>query len=217
MKRALFTLACLIASGSSSALVLTFEGAGDGATLNNFYNGGTDSLGNSGTNFGVAFGSDALTIIDQDAGGRGNIANEPSPSTVLFFTTGSAILNYAAGFDTGLSFFYSSGTAANVNIYDGLNGTGSLLATLSLMAQNTANNCVGDPIGDFCNWTAIGTSFSGTAKSVDFGGTVNFVGYDNVTIGSATPEPTGNIPEPSSLALLALGLAGSAFALRRKQ
>ncbi len=208
------SVALLCATGAqASPIVLDFEGAGDIANLNNFYNGGTDSLGNSGTNHGIAFGSNSLTVIDIDAGGSGNIANEPTPNTILFFLTGSAVLNYAPGFDTGFSFFYSSATTATVLVYDGLDATGNVLASINLAAQYN-NGCTGDPNGSYCNWTAGGAAFSGTAKSIDFGGTVNRIGYDNITFGSATPL-TGTIPEPTSLLLAGLALCGLAASRRR--
>jgi hypothetical protein len=204
--------ALLAASGVAQAevIVLDFEGIGDQANINDFYNGGTDSMGNSGTDYGIGFGSNTLGIIDADAGGTGNFANEPSADTVMFFLTGTAVLNYAAGFDTGFSFFYSSSTVASVFVYDGLDATGNLLATLDLSAQGF-DNCSGDPTGDFCNWTAVGASFVGTAYSIDFGGTVNQIGYDDITFGSATAgggddDPTP-APAPAGLALLGLGLA----------
>lgn len=203
----------LQASISEASVLLDFEGLGNYASINNFYNGGTDSLGNSGVNYGVQFGNNALAIIDSDAaGGSGNFANEPSASTILFFLNGSAILNYGAGFDTSLSFFYSSSTAASVYIWDGLDATGNLLATLNLLPQNN-QNCSGDPTGIYCNWTEVNTSFAGIAKSVDFGGTVNKVGYDNITLGSTT----SSVPEPATLALLGFGFAGMGYIQRRRK
>lgn len=197
---------------SAAVIVLDFEGAGNFAQLLNFYNGGTDSQGNSGANYGIQFGSNALSLIDFDAGGTGNFANEPSPDTIMFFLTGSAVLNYAPGFDTGFSFYYSSSTAATVNVYDGLNATGNLLAAINLNAQYH-DSCIGDPNGGYCNWTPAGVSFNGTAYSIDFGGTVDQTGYDNITFGSATP---GKVPEPASLALFGIGLAGLGFMRRRR-
>lgn len=208
------SLIVALASNAHAAFVLDFEGAGNNANLLNFYNGGTDSLGNSGTNYGIAFGSNALAIVDSDSGGTGNIANEPSPSTVMYFLTGSAVLNYAAGFDTGFSFYYSSSTAASVKVYSGLDATGTLLADIPLTAQY-ADACSGDPNGDFCNWTAVGASFAGIAMSIDFGGTVNQVAYDNITFGSATPIDPTPVPEPATMALSALAL-GALGASRRQ-
>jgi len=196
----------------AAVITLDFEGAGDQAQLLDFYNGGTDSMGNSGTNFGVGFGPNALSIIDQDAGGTGNIANEPTPSTVLFFLTGTAVLNFDAGFTDGFSFFYTSSTSATVNVYDGLNATGNLLGSIDLNAQFN-DNCSGDPSGSFCNWTAAGVAFAGTAKSIDFGGTVNQTAYDNITFGSSVPT----IPEPSTYGLMALGMAAIGVAARRRR
>ena len=201
----------LSVSGFANAgiIVLDFEGVGDVACVDEFYNGGTDCAGNSGTNYGVTFGIDSLGIIDSDSGGTGNFANEPSDSTVLFFTSGTAILNYAAGFDTGFSFFYSSSTTAVVNIFDSINATGNILASINLDAQ-FADNCAGDPSGTFCNWTNVGVSFAGTAKSIDFGGTANFIGFDDITFGSDVAGKATSVPEPTTLAIFALGIMGLA-------
>jgi len=192
---------------SSAVIVLTFEGVGDLNPVGDFYNGG------GGPNYGVSFSPETLALVDSDEGGSGNFANEPSPSTVMFFLEADeAILNVAAGFTTGFSFFYSAAEAGTVQVYEGLNATGSLLASLNLRAQ-FGDRCVGDPTGAYCNWTAVGVKFAGIARSIDFGGAANFIGFDDITFGSDRP---GVVPEPGSLALLGLGLAGLGLARRRK-
>ena len=130
---------------------------------------------------------------------------------MFFLNAHNAALNYAAGFDTGFSFFYSSSVATTVTIYDGVDGTGNVLGTITLGAQGF-DNCVGDPSGDFCNWTNVGVAFAGVAKSIDFGGTANQTGFDNITFGSSTA-----LPEPGTYALMALGLAGIGFTARRRR
>ncbi len=70
-----------------------------------------------------------------------------------------------------------------------------------------------DPLNPFSNWAIGALSFSGLARSIDFGGTVNQVGFDNITFGSTNPN---RVPEPGTLALLGLGLAGVGLSRRRK-
>ncbi|MFM9978841.1 MAG: PEPxxWA-CTERM sorting domain-containing protein [Sphingomonadaceae bacterium] len=219
MTKVLLSTAAMIAmtaSANAAVVTLDFEGVGQLAAVNDFYNGGTDSAGNSGVNYGVNFSSTSLGIIDADAGGTGNFANEPSASTVLFFLSGgAATLNFAAGFDTGFSFFYSAlNNPGSINVYDGLDATGSILATLNLPTNSAT--CIGDPTGGFCEFSAIGVAFSGTAKSVDFAGTANQIAFDNITFGSATPG--GAVPEPATWAMMigGFGAIGGAARYRRR-
>ena len=188
---------------SAEPLVLTFEGLESSSPVGNYY-----------AAQGVTFSPSTLALIDSDAGGSGNFANAPSGITILFFTDASnAVLNYANGFSSGFSFFYTSSTVATVNIYDGLNATGSLLASLNLTAQY-ADDCVGDPTGSFCNWTGAGTSFTGVARSIDFGGTANQIGFDNITLGANLAS--GAVPEPASWVLMIAGFGLVGAASRRR-
>ena len=204
---ALAALVAVMAPASAAITVLDFEGVGDNNAVGNFYNGG------AGTNYGVSFSGPTLAKIDQDAGGSGNFANEPSPNTVMFFRTAdNAILDVAAGFETGFSFFYTSSTAATVTVWSGLGGAGTLLGSLNLAAQYD-DGCSGDPWGDFCNWSTSGLAFDGVAQSINFGGTASQTAYDNITFGSSVPA----IPEPETYALMLAGLGLVGFMARRRK
>lgn len=211
---AALVLLLFLAPAQAAVIVLDFEGLGNQEQILDFYNGGLGGSGSGpGPDFDLTFGSNALAIIDEDAGGTGNFGGEPSPDTIMFFLTGTAVLNVPNGFDTGFSFFYSAiNSPGSVNVYDGLNATGNLLADLFLPL--TPFNGAPDPTGQFSPFVPIGVAFAGTAMSIDFGGTVNQIGFDNITFGSATP---GRVPEPGTFLVCAIGLAGLfGFELRRR-
>ncbi|MCH8345573.1 MAG: hypothetical protein IIC87_01440 [Chloroflexi bacterium] len=173
---------------ASTALVLDFEGLGNLERILNFYDGGFGGFGSGpGPDYGISFGPDALALIDADAGGSGNFANEPSANTIAFFLTGpGVVMNVKNGFTDGFSFYYTSARVGTVTVYDGPNGTGNVLATVPVEKQY--NTCgAPDPTGAFSCWTAVGVTFSGTAFSVNFGGAWNQTGFDDITLGSATP------------------------------
>lgn len=181
-------------SASAAVVSLDFEGVGDLNPVGNFYNG-----------LGVTFSPNALGLVDADAGGSGNFGHEPTPNTVLFFLTGpAATLDYAPGFTTGFSFYYSAvNNPGFITVWDGPGGTGNILATLNLP---TTPSDGGDPSGTFSPFFPVGVAFSGTAYSIDFGGTVNQIGFDNITFGSERPVGTPDLGAP--VALLGLGLLG---------
>ncbi|WP_448579005.1 PEPxxWA-CTERM sorting domain-containing protein [Thermaurantiacus sp.] len=186
---------------TAAVTVLTFEGIGNLNPVGTFY----------APNY--IFSPATLAVVDADAGGTGNFANEPSPNTIMFFLdANNAILDVPGGFTTGFSFFYTSSTAASVTVYDALGGTGNVLATLNLVA-NAFGGCPGDPTGAFACWDPVGVSFMGTAYSIDFGGTANQTGFDNITFGSDRP----GIPEPATWAMLIAGFGLVGFAARRRR
>lgn len=211
VKAALVAAAGLAATaGEATVIKLDFEGLGSQTQIREFYNGGTDSIGNAGTNYGISFGSNTLSLKESDP--EANFSRTPSGETIMFFLTGTAILNYAPGFNDGFSFYYSTvNFAAKVQVYDDLNATGNLLGEIQLRALGYGP----DPDNPYSNWAIGSLGFAGNARSVNFGGTVNQVAYDNITFGSTNPNdastPPNDVPEPGSLALLmACGVAALA-------
>jgi PEP-CTERM motif len=193
-------------------VTVDFEGATSLSSINNFYNGGTDSNGAAGSNYGVSFAGSLLALQNDGLGSGLNgdyFSNAPTPGTVMFASnatdviTTPAVMNIAKG-TFSLSFYYSSDAAAVVNLYSGLNGIG-FLGSINL-AANATSGCTSSA---FCNFdTATWTPTATAIKSVDFSANASSVVYDNITVSP--------VPEPSSMALSLLGLAGLSWAVRRR-
>jgi len=200
--RSIFVAASLVsASAMADVIVLDFEGIADSypngndAFVQDFYNGGTSSDGMSGTNYGIEFSDNALGICLNTPGvscsntSRGGLGNPDSQLGGLFFLTGNeTFMSVAAGFETGFSFFYAAvNSGGSISVYDGLFGTGNLLASLTL--GTTASACSGVYSAGFCPFVAGGIGFDGVAKSVSFAGAANQIVWDDITFGSITPDP----------------------------
>jgi hypothetical protein len=191
-KKLLAAIAIIAALSSTNShadkIALDFEGIGNTA-ISHFYNGGTDDSGKAGINYGIYFSNDAFGLIDSDEGFAfsGRFANEPSGITALIFQESSvAIMNVAAGFDSAFSLSYSSSTDVIIRIFDGLDGTGTELASFNLVTNYKNNNCTGDPDPKdfYCHWDKVGVTFEGKAMSVVFEGAPAFTFYDDITLGS---------------------------------
>ena len=185
--------------------MIDFEGTGSFGSILDFYNGGTDSAGNSGTNYGVSFTVSATGLSNDTL--NNYFSNAPTPGTVMFTPDSVAFLNAVNGFTDSVSLYYSSDIAApnSVSIYSGLNGTGDLLGSFSLN-NNAQTGCTDTT---FCNFEQSTVAFSGTAKSISFDGAAGHTAFDNVSI---TP-----VPEPTTYALMMLGLAGIGMVARRRR
>jgi hypothetical protein len=229
--RALFgfgvSVVSLIAATSahaSAVIDLNFEGinstypSNNYAFINDFYNGGMSSQGTTGPNFGIVFSPNAQAICLNSSSAscsntsKGGLGDPNSREGGLFFLSGdSTFMDVAAGFTTGFSFNYVSlSDVGSVSVFSGLDGTGTLLGTIDLSPNS--GSCPGFGAA-FCPFSPVGVSFAGTAKSIEFGGVANQIVFDDVTFGSSTP---GGVPEPSTWAMMLLGLAGLGIVARRR-
>lgn len=196
------SLACT-APALASILTIDFEAPTSFASIDQFYNGGTDGAGASGPNLGVSFGADALAVQNDALGPY--FSNAPSPLGVMAPVGSDATLNFSGPLGIhAVSFFYSAADVATVSLWSDFDGGGSLLGTINL-AANAQDGCSDSA---FCNWDQASIDFGANiGRSITFGDAANVAGFDDVRI---------SVPEPSSLALLSLGIAGIGAA-RRKQ
>ncbi|PZN84479.1 MAG: hypothetical protein DM484_02760 [Candidatus Methylumidiphilus alinenensis] len=212
---------CALAMASTSqadTISLTFEGLQDFEPINTYYDGGSGGFGSTGgSNYGITFGSDSLAIISGADGGAGNFSGSPTMPTIAFFLNGPGdVLDKASGFANGFSFYYSAVIyPGTVTVWSGLDGTGTQLASLYLPV--TPGGGAGCSYGSYCPWVAAGITFQGIAESALFSGTANYIGFDNITLGSDTPTPGPTpTPIPAAVYLVGSALAGVFGFSRRK-
>lgn len=156
----------LLNASPALAVFIDFDGVATGASVNQFYNGGTDSLGNSGPNLGVSFTNFTTTT------GFG----ETSEPNLAYNDTTTAVINDATGF-TGVSFTYGAFSAGTFNVFSGLNGTGVLLGTFAFGPNDTNNFSPGN------------LAFSGTAASVVLLAGAGQFGIDDLTLADVSSVP----------------------------
>lgn len=201
---ALFFAGSGAAQTSGQNVVLTFEGLQNVEEVLNYYDGGFGSLGSGpGPNYGITFGSGTYSKISVLDGGTGNFSGNPSGITSITFLSGSSvIMNVPAGFTTGFSFYYSAPFyTGSVTVYDANN---NVLQVLALPLTGTGCDNTGEP---YDCWKQIGVAFSGVATSVDFSGSTDYIGFDNITLGASIPgSGCGLIINTNSLASGLVGM-----------
>ena len=218
VRRTLIGVALVAPPAAGSAQVLTFEGIGPfdfgTAPVGNFYDGG------GGPDLGVTFagGATALCLNLPDRlcssasrGGRGDPAS--AGTGLVFLGAPRAFITRAAGFTTRVSFVYTAPfEATRLFVYDGPDGTGSVLASLALpTTPGGPGPCYA---ANFCPFVPAGVAFDGVARSVVVTGPFLATGVvlDDVTFGGRVV-----IPEPSTYALTGAGLTGLGLAARRRR
>ena len=195
---------------AANPITLDFEGVPGFVTpIGDYYDGGVNGSGQTGPRYGVSF-SESAVALSNDANFPAYFSHSPSPTTAMFAFDANAFMNVAGGFVDSLMFYYSStASVANaVGIYSGLGGSGTLLATVSLLG-NAQTGCSDSP---YCRFDLASARFAGVARSVSFGAVSQDPIYDNISFTAAVPEPA----TWGSLAAGLVVLVGVAAARRRR-
>lgn len=221
---------------SAATVTMNFDGLtgaapvlGPGEYAANYYNGGCGSSYSGGSvscggpDYGVVWSANAVAFAQPGLTARYNgVANAPSGPNVLGIDKNiprqpiGMLMNVAAGFDTSLSFWYTTAALEDdvfVTVYDGVDGTGAILTSLNL--NSTPGYCVAG--FQFSCWDPLTVAFDGTAHSVRFYTTFSnprqFL-LDNVSF-KITAVP---VPEPAAIGIFGLGalLIGLFASLRRR-
>jgi hypothetical protein len=183
-------LALAVASGTARAdVMLDFEGVGLGCSVANYYNGGTDSCGNQGTNYGISV--------------SGKVFADPNGNR--YITGGS--MNFAARNDINSLTFAGVGPDpyGDYAMY-ALNGNQPVNALWPAGVdawidenQQWHFGSVFDAVHDY-SWGLAGLTLTGFSMSMLY--------LDNVVFHSATwqdPVDPVSLPLPGTLALLGVG------------
>lgn len=178
---ALILFAFSVLSQAQTKGVVSFGRLKNLEFVNQFYDGGTGSLGSGpGPNYGLTFTANAQAIVSASKGGSGNFINNPGGYPVMFFQTGdTATMTATNGIQVALWFYYSALQAGLATVYDGPNGTGNILASITLPPNNS-----GCTTYKLCVWTPVGVPLSTTAGSISFSGIADYLAVDTIHLGS---------------------------------
>lgn len=225
MKKIILSMMTGLALGAAHAGVI-IDNTVTGTVVNNFNALATGNVAGLITQTGATYGERFTNQVLSTASGFDSLTGIPSKLTLLPGATTPD--------NIGITFF--GGSNAIYGDLNGLGGEGALSILLGSGTDIFGFNIVGSDRGPFTaqffqkNGNLLGTitqtnltdgffGFRTTANDKIFGvsltNTDQFgIAYDNVTFNQMN---TGVIPEPASLALLGLGLAGLAAVRRRKQ
>ena len=193
----------LVGSVNAAPIVIDFDDLGPGVSVDGHYSGlGVTFVDATTNSFGSLPGGSAPTAINHSTSG---FVPQPSdPIEAIFSSLASSVS--LTGLDVGNDGFILSA-------FDAVSG-GNLLATEQIIG-------IGDGVGASSTLTVAATGI----KRVEFSqvrdlpdGISDGIAFDNLSfvVDSSTPITPPSIPEPLTLGLFALGLAGIGCSRKRK-
>ena len=172
-----------------------------------------------GLNLGFTFSSNA--VVQSSGSSAGKFENLPTNDAdhntqILSFSslggsTTTDTINFAQGFST-VSFDYASAAGLTADVWSGLNGTGTLVGTISLLANAASGAGCAVHTDAYCTWNA--AAYSGaTGESITFG-TANSTPSVSTELYGVTVAP---VPLPAAGWLLLSGMGAFAGMARRRR
>lgn len=220
-------------TGAGAAVtVLGFEGvnltypSATYAKIQNFYDGGTSSVGTSGTNFGISFAGNAVAVCLNALSGScsnasaGGLSATSGQGALGIDSGGSTYLNFATPYTGLIAFRYQvlSNAFAVIQAFDGPNGTGTALQAPLALFNTVPGGCptFNAPL---CTLGPGGLGGVINAQSIVFSGQPGKFVFDDLTFGGGNDpgSPPADVPEPETWALLLGGFAVVGTALRRRR
>ena len=222
------------AGGQAAYINISFEGIAsypnnNDVLVENFYNGGVSSVGTSGVNYGITFGSNSRVLclnsqtVKCSNASRGGISDfaDSLMSGLAFVKNGVDYINVENGFDQSFSFNYAmfdggiSTSGHSVALFTGLNGTGTNLGSINL--TTSAPGCPDYGNAQFCQFKYQGMSVNGVARSIAFTNTgLSQIAIDDITFVNAF---AATVPEPATwgMVILGFGIVGASMRNQRRK
>jgi hypothetical protein len=172
-----------IAWGGVTCGLIDFEGLKESTTI-----------GTVAGAVSVTFGPEWIALIDSDAGGSGNIANEPSADTIALQISGPPLpIELSSGVRFVRLHYVADSSTLPLTLegWDAPGASGSLVSadTRSTIGVNPPAPCTGDPTGDYCLWDALTLASSADdIRSLALSGIPAFAGYDDLTWCAGPPD-----------------------------
>jgi hypothetical protein len=192
------------AADARAAIILSFDEPQlvDNDAISQFYNGGTTFLGiDGGPDYGVSFTLNArnrtqdVLVGDYTVPGYLELKSDTAREGEGIRMT----MDAAGGFVSRLDFSYATiDSVGQLQVFSGLDGTGDVLATLSLPITSSQSGP-----GVF---VADSLSFSGVGRSLVFAGGNKQLAIDDLALTPVVPEPpTGRLLALACVLCLAAG------------